>query len=318
MINDIRKRSGYLNSLIRNMERGLLVVQALFAMARPSHLVLITLVYAYGATVAHANGVALDNSALFYGYLALMPISASIHYVNEYADHETDALTVRTPFSGGSGTLPASGLPRKIALAAAWAVLPLGSAVALKTLASGELSPAAIGVLGFGAFWGWMYSLRPLALAWRGWGELDNAMVGGLALPVYGYAVQAGQVEPAVILTFFPFAGTVFINLLATTWADREADAAVGKYTLATRWPVRRLRILYWTVAGSTFVLLPLLSSRILPPVVARASFAVVPVVLWGGRAYTRQHSPFPTVSAMVVMLVVQLAAWWWTIGLPL
>ena len=38
-------------------------------------------------------------------------ISISIHYVNEYADVETDRITQRTAFSGGSGALPESGLP---------------------------------------------------------------------------------------------------------------------------------------------------------------------------------------------------------------
>ncbi len=43
--------------------------------------------------------------------------------------------------------------------------------------------------LALGTFLGWMYSLPPLALAWKGWRELDNAVMAGIALPLFGFAV---------------------------------------------------------------------------------------------------------------------------------
>jgi len=92
----------------------------------------------------------------------------------------------------------------------------------------GLLTPVPLVVLFAGAFLGWMYSLPPLALAWRGWGELDNALLGGVALPLYAYLVQSGELDRWVILIFIPFSMLVFINLLATTWTDRDADRSVG------------------------------------------------------------------------------------------
>jgi 1,4-dihydroxy-2-naphthoate octaprenyltransferase len=159
-----------------------------------------------------------------------------------------------------------------------------------------------------------MYSLRPLALAWRGWGELDNAMLGGVALPVYAYVVQAGQLDLRAVLIFIPFGMLAFVNLLATTWADREADASVGKYTLATRWPVARLQLIYLAVALGAFIFLLLFANLIFPPIVVLYSFLVLPVLIWGLLVYTRQHSPFPTVAAMTVFLLLQIAAWGLTI----
>ncbi|MGB7094700.1 MAG: hypothetical protein WBD62_08645 [Anaerolineales bacterium] len=46
------------------------------------------------------------------------------------------------------------------------------------------------------------------------------------------------------------------------------------------------------------------------PQVVTLASLLVLPVLLWGFSAYTRQHSPFPTVAAMAIFLLIQIAAW--------
>ncbi|MFU8870292.1 MAG: prenyltransferase, partial [Natronococcus sp.] len=99
---------------------------ALWAAARPSQLALIVLVYALGIGKAAAEASLMrDGSTLqldgdqpaflelvVVGAIALIPVSVAIHYANEYADADTDALTERTPFSGGSGALERTGLPR--------------------------------------------------------------------------------------------------------------------------------------------------------------------------------------------------------------
>ncbi len=293
------------------VRQGPRLLYVLFAMARPTQILLIGFVYLFGALLAYASGVSIDSVVLLFGFLALVPTSISIHYANEYADYETDSLTVRTPFSGGSGALPGSGLPRKIALIGAWVALFIGVVLALAGWVLGLLTIHAVAILTVGAFFGWMYSLRPLALAWRGWGELDNALLGGVLLPFYGFVVQSGRLEWWVLVACLPFGAMAFINLLATTWPDREADAIVGKRTLATRWPVGRLRLIYWAVALSAFVLMLLMVGNILPLVVFWGSLLVLPVVVWGAVRYTRQRSPFPTVAAMVLMLGLQMVGWW-------
>lgn len=63
---------------------------------------------------------------------------------------------------------------------------------------------------------GWAYSLPPLALAWRELGELDNAALGGLVLPLYGFAVASGRVSFDPILACVPFVALVFANMLET------------------------------------------------------------------------------------------------------
>ncbi len=123
--------------------------------------------------MGHDIGIALP--AFTFGLVVVLLV---IHYANEFADYETDSLTRRTPFSGDSGALPESGLTPGMALKAAWLALFVGSVLGTLGMVLGLMSPTALAVLVWGAFWGWMYSLRPLALAWRGWGELDNAMLG--------------------------------------------------------------------------------------------------------------------------------------------
>jgi 1,4-dihydroxy-2-naphthoate octaprenyltransferase len=209
---------------------------ACYKMSRPSQLLLIAGVFIFGNIVAMATGSSFNFYAFLLGLLAVIPASASVHYANEYADYETDRLTERTAYSGGSGALKATGLPRRLALICAWAALAIGVVVVLVGWGAGLLNEAALAILALGTFFGWMYSLPPLALAWRGWGELLNASLGGVLLPIYGYSVQTGQVDAVILFASLPFGMLAFLNLLATTWPDREVDAAVGKGTLAAPW----------------------------------------------------------------------------------
>lgn len=286
-------------------------IRALVAMSRPSQLGAVTVVYLLGVAIARAYGHELDITTLIWGFAALLPVSASIHYANEYADAETDALTTRTMFSGGSGSISELGISRNLALKAAWGALMVGALIALVGFASGYLGVLFLALLAIGAFFGWMYSLPPLALAWRGWGELDNALLGALLLPLYGYATASGVIDWAAALAIVPFTAIAFVNLLAVTWPDREADAAVGKFTLATRWPIRRLRLLYGLVAVSVYLILFSLPADILPPLVKWSSLLALPFLIWGAVAYTRWRNPFPTVAAMMVLAFVQLGVWW-------
>lgn len=293
-----------------SMSQKIEVVSVLWRMSRPTHLLLIAFVYALGATMAVAQGEAFDAELLLFGLLVLMLMSVSVHYANEYADYETDAITQRTLFSGGSGALPGSSLPRHLALRAAWVGLLTGSVLALIGWSLGSLNITALFVLAIGTFLGWMYSLPPLAMAWKGWGELDNAVAGGMALPLFGFAVLAGPIDFPVAAACAPFVALVFLNLLATTWPDRKADASVGKRMLATRWLPLRLRRVYWAVAALFFLMFPLLVGWSLPPRVAWSGYLVAPLVILGGLFYTRVRTPFPSVAAMVVMAIVQFVAW--------
>ncbi len=279
------------------------------SMSRPPQLGAVSLVYLLGVLMAGGSGGSASLTTLLIGWLALLFVAASIHLANEYADAETDALTRRTFFSGGSGALAATGAPRELALRAAGFALAIGAGCALLAAIGGAFPPLALGLLILGAGLGWMYSLPPLALAWRGWGEALNALLGGMLLPLFGFTVVSGRLEAWALAGTLPLSVLVFVNLLATTWPDRGADALVGKWTLATRWAQGRLRRTYLLSAGMG-VLLLLLGSG-LPDPVARTSLLVLPLIAWGAASYTRVRSPFPSVAAMISLILLQILAWW-------
>ena len=175
--------------------------------------------------------------------------------------------------------------------------------------AAGLLDGLALSLLAAIAAFGWQYSVGPLRLAWRGLGELDNAALGGLALPAYGAAAVGGPTGRVAVVSV-PFFLVVLLNLFATQWPDREADAAVGKRTLAVRWPRRRLRAAYTLVgvaaAGSLLALHP----DPLPTPVALGSLVAVPPLVVGWAGYTSRRVPWPTVTGMVALAAGQFAGW--------
>lgn len=287
----------------------------LWAAARPSQVALVVLVYLLGAGMATAGwpiaaGVTTTLETLAVGAVALLPTTVAVHYANEYADRETDRLTARTRFSGGSGALAATGLRASFLRAALLGAVAVAVAV-LAVATSLGLPTDAAAVLGVILLLGLAYSLPPLALVRRGVGEAANAALGGLLLPLYGVAV-VGTPGPLAVVAPLPFALVVGCNLLATHWPDREADAATGKRTLAVRWEPPRLRQAYAVLAvlaGVTTLALALIG--VLPPLVAAAHLVPLPALLWGFRTLTRQRSPFPAVLAMVSLAGSLTPAWW-------
>jgi len=284
----------------------LLNLHIYWAMARPMQLVAVMLVATTGALMSHISTAYFDALQLVWALFAIVPIAISIHYVNEYSDFETDRLTKQTPYSGGSGALVKHPelRPRLPLIAALFFI----SGILVTWMA--QLGLLSICVLLMGGFFGWMYSRPPLKLAWRGWGELTNALLGGFLLIVYGYVIQIGQIDWVVILLSVPFTLLVFINLLATTWADRKADHMVGKLTLATRCPVRYLRLLYVTVALLAVVAWIIFVDSALSPPWLLFGVPTIPFLIWGTRRYTRIHSPHPTVFAMATLMFSQAIMW--------
>jgi 1,4-dihydroxy-2-naphthoate octaprenyltransferase len=293
------------------------VARALWRMVRPDQFALIVLVYwlgvLLGVTVAGipVEQVGQYRGPILGGFLALLPATATVHYANEYADYETDAVSEGTKFSGGSDALHDLGLPRSLAWQAT-AVSGLLVVPAVWLAVESGLPIRALALLAVIVVFGWQYSLPPLALAWNGLGIVTNAVLGAVVLPVYGYAVVAPP-GIAAVLAVAPFALVTTLSLMTTQWPDREADAVAGKRTVSTRVSPERLR--QWFLLGA--VAYPVLVAAVhvavtLPLAVLAAHAVPIPLLAWATRTYTRQRSPFPAVAAMVALAVASTVAWAW------
>lgn len=278
-------------------------------MARPSQLLLIALVYGAGVLVGVWRGGTPGLVGIVAGAALLLPGSIAIHWANEAADVATDALAVRTRFSGGSGAL--HGSPIEVPSLLRWSLL-LAAGVGVLAAAlviTNQLAAVAGLLLLVGLAGGLAYSVPPVALMRRGLGEPLNAILGGLLLPLFGVAVVRGRLETLDVLSFLPFASVTFCSVMATAWPDRDADGRTGKLTLQVRLAPARLRLIHgvssaaWAIAVTIAIWLDAVPF-------GPTLFLGLPLV-WLGRArYTRRSSPWPSVAAMVAhILVTALAA---------
>lgn len=184
--------------------------------------------------VVAGAGAGVYEGALHWGrtltaLIGLVALHVAVNSLNEWSDMRTgiDLNTTRTPFSGGSGTLPSGALPPQAALGLGigGATVGLAAGIWLTVQVGWLLLPfmvlGAVFVLGY-TDW----------LARIGIGEVAAGLgLGGL--PVVGTAlVQAGVIGDTAIWAGIPATCMTFNLLLLNEFPDEEADREGGRRNL--------------------------------------------------------------------------------------
>ncbi len=198
---------------------------ALVAVARAPFLLLPVTLVAVGAAAAVCEG-GFSWSRTVVALAGLMGLHVAVNALNEASDYRTgiDLQTRRTPFSGGSGTLPAGTLrpAAAVALAAVGAAIGLAAGIWFLLL----IGPRLLWILLLGAVATLAYTEF---LARHYVGELFAGLGLG-ALPVLGTAlVQAGSLGPTAVLAAIPAFLMTFNLLLLNEFPDELADRAGGR-----------------------------------------------------------------------------------------
>ena len=203
-------------------------LEALARVARAPFLLLSVVLVAAGAAAAYREG---DFSWLRTGValIGLIGLHVAVNAFNEVSDFKSgiDLETRRTPFSGGSGVLPAGGLsPRAgLCLGVLGVLVGLSAGIWFLTVVGWKLLP--ILVIG---------GLATLAytdlLARCHVGEFFAGFGLG-ALPIVGTAmVQAGRVGQSAAIVAVPAFLMTFNLLLLNEFPDEEADRKGGRRNL--------------------------------------------------------------------------------------
>jgi 1,4-dihydroxy-2-naphthoate octaprenyltransferase len=161
--------------------------------------------------------------------IGLVALHMAVNILNEWSDMRTgiDLETERTPFSGGSGTLPAGGMSTQTALVFGLACAAIGLAVGLWFVP--RIGTALIPLMVLGAICVLAYTD---ALARIGIGEIAAGFGLG-AGPVLGTAlVQDGSLGRAAIAASVPAFFMTFNLLLLNEFPDEEADRKGGRKNL--------------------------------------------------------------------------------------
>ena len=246
-------------------------LKAWFLETRPQFLILSVVLVFLGTSIAIYDGYAHAGYAVL-AAVGLLLCHASCNVLNDYFDYTSgvDLKTKQTPFSGGSGILPAAMLtPRQVK----WlGIITLVLAVPIGiyfVIARGWLL---LPLLVVGALCVVLYT--PLITKW-GWPEWAPG-VGLGALPVIGaYFIHIPEYTFHVIIASIPSGILVHNLLLINEFPDVEADKTVNRKTLPITMGKRGAAIVYssltilvylwiigWVIAGvmPVYTLLALLT----------------------------------------------------------
>jgi 1,4-dihydroxy-2-naphthoate octaprenyltransferase len=223
-----------------------------FLETRPQFLILSIILAFLGTAVAWYDGAV--NFSIWYAILAgvgLVLAHASVNILNDYFDFRSgiDLAAKRTPFSGGSGILPANLLtPRQ--------VLWLGIIALVLAIPIGIYFAIAIGwqlwpLLIVAAFLILLYSPFILKRPWPEWA----AGAGLGALPILGmYFVQMGGYTWEAVVACIPSAFLVHNLLLLNEFPDVEADKIANRKTIPITLGYKSGAIFYSVVALAVYV----------------------------------------------------------------
>ena len=276
------------------------MVKALLGVARGPFLLLsVTLVAAGAAAGAYEGGFQWSRTIL--ALVGLVALHAAVNALNEASDMRRgiDLHTRRTPFSGGSGTLPSGAMSWQAARAFGLAAAALGLVVGLILLA--EIGWPLVPFLALGAISVLAYSDL---FARAGLGELFAGLGLGL-LPVAGTAlVQQGRLGAAALAAGVPAFLMTFNLLFLNEFPDEEADRAGGRRNLVLMLGRPGAAMLYSVLAFLVPVsLVAAWLAGWLPPLALVAmlpSLLLLQPVRW---AFTRPNEevPIPALASNVV-----------------
>jgi len=278
-------------------------LKAYLGVARAPFLLLsVTLVASGAAAARYAGDFSWPRTLL--ALIGLVALHACVNAFNEISDMKTgiDMQTRRTPFSGGSGTLPSGQLRLQAAAAFAAGLALAGLAIGIYFLFQTGLVMLPILILG---------AVCTLAyadiLSHTGIGEIAAGVGLGL-LPVMGTAiVQGSHLAAAALAAAIPAFFMTFNLLLLNEFPDEEADRTGGRRHLVILFGRRRAALIYSAAALLTPVsIAAAVAAGALPAIclvaVAPSLFLILPL-RW---SFRRAAQPVP-IGAMAANVVWNL-----------
>jgi 1,4-dihydroxy-2-naphthoate octaprenyltransferase len=259
------------------------------------------------------TSIAWHDGAFHLGYailafIGLLLCHISVNVLNDYYDYKSgiDLKTRRTPFSGGSGFLPAASLNPKhvlwFGLACFLLAVPIGIYFVLVSgwLLLPLLVIAAICILFY----------TPL-LTKRGWPEWSPG-IGLGALPILGaYFVQTGEYTLPAVVAAIPSGILVHNLLLLNEFPDAEADKTAGRKTLPITMGGRGAGIVYSVLTIILYLWIIAWVAAGLMPVFCLIALATLPFAVRAIRGALRYHDESKLMPAMasnvLVVLLTQL-----------
>ncbi len=204
----------------------------------PKHIAVVFRIALGGVLAWYATGN-FDWSIFLLTLLSVFFIADGAFISNEYFDYETDRINrgrlggnrQGITSTGGTRVLVSGLIGRRQAIIASIVFFLLAVPLGIILQYHFHTGPYTIALGAIGMLIGWFYTAPPVKAAYRGMGELFMMLGYGLLI-ITIYYTQAGWSWLPVIVASTQFAAVPATKLLRA-FPDAEADASVGKRTLA-------------------------------------------------------------------------------------
>jgi 1,4-dihydroxy-2-naphthoate octaprenyltransferase len=279
----------------------------LIATTRPAFLLLAPACMLVGIGTAMRTGDPVSGVHILLALIGGIAAHAAVNALNEYFDFRSglDATTRRTPFSGGSGALPARPDLATATLMLAGASLALACAVGLYFMVERGAALLPVGLLGVIVVlaytpWATRHPIACLLAPGIGFGP---AMVVGTHIALTGTHATAPWI--ASVVPFF----LVNALLLLNQFPDVEADRGVGRRHLPMLLGRPRAARLYAALVGAAFAWLAIAVITGLLPRGCAAGLLAAPLGYSAARRALRDADDLPAlVPAMALNVALNLA----------
>ena len=275
-----------------------------FAETRPQFLLLSVVLAFLGNAIAWHDGFFHLGYALL-AFLGLLLCHIGVNVLNDYFDYKSgiDLKTKRTPFSGGSGILPAAQMTLRqvfwLGMGSFLLAVPIG--VYFVIVAGWALLP----LLLVAAFCTLLYTPLLTRLGWPEWAP--GAGMG--TLPVLGtYFIQVTDYTGAAIIAAVPSGILVHNLLLLNEFPDIPADREAGRRTLPITIGKNGAWLIYSVLTIGVYIWIAYWVAVGEMPLFALIALLTLPFALkaiWGGRKYNDMNQLVPAMAnnIMVVLL---------------
>lgn len=228
---------------------------AVIGALRPPFLVLTPVCISLGWGVAYSSGAAINVLHFILVLIGALCAHISVNTFNEYFDFKSglDLITERTPFSGGSGTLPQSPEQAPKVLLIGWLSLGLAMLIGLYFIAviGWGLLPLGLGGLAIVFFYTTFITRHPtLCLLAPGLG------FGPLMVMGTGFVLMGSYTWTTLVVSLVPF---FLVNnlLLLNQFPDIDADRQVGRRHMPIILGKRGSAIIFALFVTLAFVVIP-------------------------------------------------------------
>lgn len=282
-------------------------VKVWFLETRPQFLLLTPILVFLGTCFAWYEGF-FDLTHCLLAFVGLLLLHISVNVLNDYHDYRSgiDLEAIRTPFSGGSGILPAGQLhPQavyRLGIICFLLAIPIGIYFVIET--GWLLLPLLI----IGAICVLLYTTHLTKLGWVEW-------VPGLGmgmLPVLGaWFVQSNSYPMSIIFAAIPSGILVHNLLLLNEFPDVEADKkggrrtmpiAFGKATASRVYSALTAIVYIWIICGVLLKLMPVFT------LIALLTLPLAIKAILGSLKYQDESKLIPAMAGNVqVVLLTQL-----------